>query len=449
MRTKAEVGHSKWFGMVPDSWEMMPTSQVFSIGKGATVTKADLTESGVPVVNYGQVHSKENSGTHLNEQLVRYVPEGFLPSDLTPASHGSFIFASTSEDLAGCGACVYNDTKNVVWPGGDTCVLVPKTNFENKYFAYLFLTDAWRFQIRRDLVDVKVFHVNKGNLNETYIVAPPNDEQKRIVAFLDKRCAAIDEDIAKRREAIEKLKEYKKSLIARVVTKGLDPTTEMKDSSIEWIGEVPTDWNLSPLKSLYRLSKGLSITKADLAETGEPVISYGQIHAKWNPGTSIHSNLIRYVPNKIATSHPASRATAGSFIFADTSEDVEGCGNAAYVDEDRPVYGGYHTIIATPITNVCGKYFAYQFLTKAWRSQLIRQFVDVKLFSITQRALQQTSLIVPSYLEQEKIAAYLDERCAAIDEAIARQGQLIERLGEYRKSIIHHAVTGKIDCMEA
>ena len=80
---------------------------------------------------------------------------------------------------------------------------------------------------------------------------------------------------------------------------------------------------------------------------------------------------------------------------------------------------------------------------------MIRQFVDVKLFSITQRALQQASLIVPSYLEQEKIAAYLDERCADIDEAISRQEQLIEKLGEYRRSIIHHAVTGKIDCSEA
>lgn len=212
---------------------------------------------------------------------------------------------------------------------------------------------------------------------------------------------------------------------------------------------MPEGWNLSRLKSFYRLSKGLSITKADLVETGEPVISYGQIHSKWNSGTSICSDLIRYVPIEMITSHPSSLAAAGSFIFADTSEDIEGCGNVAYVDEGRAVYGGYHTIIATPTTNVCGKYFAYQFLTDAWRSQLIRQFVDVKLFSITQRALQQTSLIVPSYLEQVKIASYLDKRCAAIDEAVSRQEQLIERLGEYRKSVIHHAVTGKIDCTEA
>lgn len=449
MRTRREINSAEWFGEVPDGWNMVPLPRLFMSSKGMTVTRADLVDEGAPVVNYAQVHSKLNNRFGIHEELIKHVPTGMVPKGLKYSEKGSFIFACTSEDLAGCGDCIYNDSGRPVNPGGDTLLLSPVDEVENKYLAYLFSTDMWRWQIRRDLVDVKVFHVNQGNLHETYVTVPPCDVQRRIVSYLDERCAAIDDDVAKRREVIEKLREYRKSLIAHVVTNGLDPDAEMKDSGVEWIGEVPTDWNLSPLKSLYRLSKGLSITKADLAETGEPVISYGQIHAKWNPGTSIRSNLIRYVPNKIATSHPASRATAGSFIFADTSEDVEGCGNAAYVDEDRPVYGGYHTIIATPITNVCGKYFAYQFLTKAWRSQLIRQFVDVKLFSITQRALQQTSLIVPSYLEQEKIAAYLDERCAAIDEAIARQEQLIERLGEYRKSIIHHAVTGKIDCMEA
>lgn len=450
MRTKAEIGNSEWFGGLPKGWNMVPLSALFRFSKGLSITKADLIKTGKPVISYGQIHSKQNIGVEVRESLLRRVPND-LAGETSPSrvlSNG-FVFADTSEDLEGCGNNVRNDSSHALYGGYHTVVLNPRGDFNSKFLAYLFTTDAWRLQIRRDLVDVKLFSVNQTSLNETYVVIPPTDVQKTIVSYLDERCAAIDEDVAKRREVIEKLKEYKKSLIARVVTKGLDPTAEMKDSSVEWIDEVPTDWNLSPLKSLYRLSKGLSITKADLAETGEPVISYGQIHAKWNPGTSIRSNLIRYVPNKIAASHPASRATAGSFIFADTSEDVEGCGNAAYVDEDRPVYGGYHTIIATPITNVCGKYFAYQFLTKAWRSQLIRQFVDVKLFSITQRALQQTSLIVPSYLEQEKIAAYLDERCADIDEAISRQEQLIEKLGEYRRSIIHHAVTGKIDCSEA
>lgn len=449
MRTRSEINSAEWFGKVPDGWSMVPLPKLFTSSKGMTVTRADLVAEGAPVVNYAQVHSKANNRFGISEELVKHVPQDMVPNGLRSSEKGSFIFACTSEDLAGCGDCIYNDSEQPVNPGGDTLLLSPLNGTENKYLAYLFSTDLWRWQLRRDLVDVKVFHVNQGNLHETYVAVPPADVQRRIVSYLDERCAAIDEDVAKRHEIIEKLREYKKSLIAYAVTKGLDASVEMKDSGVEWLGKVPVGWSLLPLKCLFRLSKGLSITKSDLVETGEPVISYGQIHAKWNTGTAVHDDLIRYVPDKIAASHQSSRAAAGSFIFADTSEDIEGCGNAAYIDKGQAVYGGYHTIIASPISKVCGKYFAYQFLTEAWRSQLIRQFVDVKLFSITQRALQRTSLIVPSYSEQMKMASYLDEHCAAIDEAISRQEKLIERLGEYRKSIIHYAVTDKIDCSEA
>lgn len=450
MRTRGEINNSEWFGTLPKGWRMAPLSSLFRFSKGLSITKADLVEMGKPVISYGQIHSKQNVGVETRESLLRRVPNDLTGKDsASRVLTNGFVFADTSEDLEGCGNNVRNDLSFDLYGGYHTVVLNPKNDFNSKYLAYLFTTDAWRYQIRRDLVDVKLFSVNQTSLNETYVVIPPESTQRRIVSYLDERCASIDEDVAKRREVIEKLKDYKRSLIAHAVTKGLDPDAKMSDSGVEWVGEVPEGWSLLPLKSLYRLSKGLSITKTDLVETGKPVISYGQIHAKWNSGTSICNDLIRFVPNEIAASHPSSRATAGSFIFADTSEDAEGCGNAVYVDESRSVYGGYHTIIATPITNECGKYFAYLFLTEAWRSQLIRQFVDVKLFSITQRALQRTSLIVPSYLEQVKIASYLDERCAKIDEAISRQEQLIEKLGEYRKSIIHHAVTGKIDCTEA
>lgn len=427
----------EWIGEVPANWDML---RIYQLAFPVKNINEGMKEDNLLSLSYGNIVQKDINKV---DGLVPASYEGYNiiePGDIVLR----FTDLQNDQRSLRTGLCNFDGIITSAY-----LTIRPRHELvSSKYLHYvLHFVDT-----------LKVFYNMGGGMRQSldwngvshmFLPIPSKPEQRRIVSYLDERCAAIDEDVAKRREVIEKLREYKKSLIARVVTKGLDPNAEMRDSSVEWIGEVPTDWNLSPLKSLYRLSKGLSITKADLAETGEPVISYGQIHAKWNPGTSIRSDLIRYVPNKIAASHPASRATAGSFIFADTSEDVEGCGNAAYVDEDRPVYGGYHTIIATPIANVCGKYFAYQFLTKAWRSQLIRQFVDVKLFSITQRALQQTSLIVPSYLEQEKIAAYLDERCAAIDEAISRQEQLIEKLGEYRKSVIHHAVTGKIDCTEA
>lgn len=97
--------------------------------------------------------------------------------------------------------------------------------------------------------------------------------------------------IAIQEQEIEKLKAYKQSLITEIVTKGLDPNAEMKNSGVDWITEIPKNWKTKPIKTLFTFSKGLSITKDNLQETGAAVISYGQIHAKWNSGITLHEEL--------------------------------------------------------------------------------------------------------------------------------------------------------------
>ena len=427
MRTMSEVGSSEWFGPIPENWAMMPTCQTFSVAKGATVTKADLVETGIPVVNYGQVHSKSNTGTHLDEKLIRHVPNGFLPKGLTPAGRGSFIFASTSEDLAGCGACVYNDTDTVVWPGGDTCALTPKNGLGNKYFAYLFLTDAWRFQIRRDLVDVKVFHVNKGNLNDTYVVVPPKDEQQRIVAFLDKRCAAIDADIASRLEIIEKLVEYRKSVITNAVTKGLDPNAEMRDSGVEWIGEVPKDWRLTKIGQVYdqRKTKVSDYDYEPLSVTMQGVVPQLDSAAK----TDAHDD------RKLVLK--------GDFVINSRSDRRGSCGIA----EQNGSVSLINTVLI-PRESMSPRFYNWLFHTSLFADEFYKNghgIVD-DLWTTKWSEMKSITIVEPPIAEQDRIADYLDSRCAAIDEVISRQEQLIEKLHEYRKSIIHHAVTGMIDC---
>ena len=103
---------------------------------------------------------------------------------------------------------------------------------------------------------------------------------------------------------------------------------KMKDSGIEWIGEIPEDWKVTKLKYEFDFGKGLPITKDNLIEAGLPVVSYGQIHSKLNSGTSINPVLLRYVKPYYQFTNPQSRVYKGDFIFADTSEDLEGCGNA-------------------------------------------------------------------------------------------------------------------------
>lgn len=218
----------------------------------------------------------------------------------------------------------------------------------------------------------------------------------------------------------------------------------MKNSGVEWIGEIPDDWEVTPLKKLFSFGKGLPITKENLVEKGLPVISYGQIHSKSNTGTKLQSELLRYVSNSYLDSNPNSLVHSGDFIFADTSEDLEGCGNCCYIDKEIKLFAGYHTVILQSKISKDNKYLAYLFKTDEWRKQLREKLVEVKLYSITQKALKSTSVILPPKETQQRIASYLDKKCSKIEETIQNQQQVIEKLKAYKQSLITEAVTGKI-----
>jgi type I restriction enzyme S subunit len=276
-------------------------------------------------------------------------------------------------------------------------------------------------------------------------VRPSFGVQKKIADFIDMKSEEIDSLIGLQEQMIEKLKAYKQSVITEAVTKGLNPSAKLVSSGVDWIDEIPEGWEVKPFKELFRTGKGLSFTKADLVKEGVPVISYGQVHSKQNTGTRIDDVLIRFVPDEIAKGGESSKVRVGDFIFADTSEDLSGCGNCVYVDKENGLYAGYHSVIAFSKRKDSNIYLAYLFLTDCWRSQIRCRVSGIKVFSISQAIVKQTSIILPPQEEQLSIASYLDEKCADIDHLIELKQQKIEKLKDYKKSVIYEAVTGKIN----
>ena len=216
---------------------------------------------------------------------------------------------------------------------------------------------------------------------------------------------------------------------------------QYKDSGIEWIGKIPETWEVNRFKNKFKTGKGLNITKGDLVSEGIPVISYGQVHSKKNTGTHLDDFLIRYIPSDLAKDGLSSKVSVGDFIFADTSEDIDGCGNAVFVDKEIGLYAGYHSVIAFAKNPKESKYLAYQFLTECWRSQIRMRVTGIKVFSISQAILNDTTIILPPSAEQQRIADYLDEKCGEIDSLIGLQEQMIEKLKAYKQSVITEAVT--------
>lgn len=282
-----------------------------------------------------------------------------------------------------------------------------------------------------------------GTFRSEPVLVPSDNEQQSIAIFLDQKCNEIDSLISLQEEIISELQAYKQAVITEAVTKGLDPNAKMKDSGVEWIGEIPEGWDVKPFKYIFKTGKGLSFTKADLVNEGVPVISYGQVHSKQNKGTQIVDSLIRFVPVEMTLNSPLAKVHIGDFIFADTSEDLEGCGNCVYIDKEIGLYAGYHSVIAHAQSKSSNLYLAYLFLTNCWRSQIRSCVSGIKVLSISQSIINQTTVILPHLSEQRAITSYLDEKTAQIDSLISLKQKKIAELKDYKKSIIYEYVTGK------
>lgn len=221
----------------------------------------------------------------------------------------------------------------------------------------------------------------------------------------------------------------------------MEKYNEYKDSGIKWLGEIPSHWRLLPFKSNFTLGKGLSITKENLTETGTNVISYGQIHSKSNVATYVVNELYRHVSPEYIDSAPQCLVHKEDFLFADTSEDVEGSGNFVRIDNDETTFAGYHTIVAKNRVPENGHFLSYLFQSPKWKQQIWAQVHGVKVFSVSRGILNSCKLIIPPLSEQQAIVSYLDGKCGKIDQLLENKAKELELLAEMKQRVIADAVT--------
>lgn len=419
----------EWIGNIPNSWELHSLkghlTEIKESNDPIKTTQVLSLTNKLGVVPY------EEKGEQGNKAKENY--------DEYKLAYPNTIVANSMNILIGSvGICNYFGCVSPVY-----YVFKPKNEDELKFLDFIFQSQPFQKELRRyakGILEIRL-RVSANDILKRPVALPPVEQQKKIVAFLEKKLSQVDELMANQQEQIDKLKEYKQSVITEAVTKGLDKNAPMKDSGVEWIGEIPQEWRVFPLKALFSFGKGLPITKENLVEEGVAVISYGQIHAKWNSGVTTHKELYRRVSEMYLNTNSESLVKKGDLIMADTSEDKEGCGNCAYIDTQDTVFAGYHTITLKSLTNFNTKYLAYLFLTDNWRSQLRKSVSGVKLFSVSKRILGTTTVLIPK--DVEKIINYLDDKCEKIDRLIAIKQEKIEKLQEYKKSLIYEYVTGK------
>ena len=320
-------------------------------------------------------------------------------------------------------------------------VLKAKQIINKKYFSYLLH--------RYDVAYMKLLGsgvrqtINYGHISDSILVAPPLSEQQKIAQFLDDKTAKIDRAVDLAEKQIALLKEHKQILIQNAVTRGLNPDVPLKDSGVEWIGQVPEHWDIKRFRNLFDFGKGLSITKENLQDEGIPCVNYGEVHSRYGFEVIPERDALKCVDSKYLVFNN-SMLNKGDFVFADTSEDIEGSGNFTYLNSSTRIFAGYHTVITRLKITAIHRYIAYYFDSLSFRNQIRNKVKGVKVFSITQSILKGTFVLLPNLKEQQQIADYLDTQTAKIDQAIALKTAHIEKLKEYKSVLINDVVTGKV-----
>ena len=415
----------EWIGQTPESWEIKKLKYLFYEKKHLSNI---LLSCGA--ISFGEVVKKDDN--NVSEFTKRSYQEILTDEFLLNPLNLNYDLKSFRIALSKI---------NVVVSSG-YIVLKEKSNIDKQYFKYLLH--------RFDVADLKLMGsgvrqtINYGHIANSLLPFPLRKEQQAIANFLDKKTTLIDKAMQIKEKQIALLKEYKQIIIQNAVTKGLNPNAPMKDSGVEWIGEIPEHWEVKKFYNIFKISKGLTITKEDLSDNGIPCVNYGEIHSKYGFEVCASKNTLKCVDEKYIKISPNALLKQGDFIFADTSEDLEGSGNFTHVSGVNNIFAGYHTITARPYAEVNSRFLAYLFSSQGHRNQIRQKVKGVKVYSITQAILKKLKSIFPTTREQQAIANFLDKKTALIDKAIKAHQIQINKLKEYKASLIDSAVTGKI-----
>ncbi len=412
----------EWIGEIPDDWNLIKVGSIFQC-RNEKVNDTDyppLSVSKGGVVP--QMDSVAKSDANDNRKLV-------LQND--------FVINSRSDRKQSCGYSTLQGSvsliNTVLYTINDKIILPYYTDYLMKNYGFAEEFYRWGHGIVADL-----WTTRWQEMKSIVLPIPSIAIQQKIADYLDQKCAAVDRLIENQRAQIEKLKEYKQSVIAEAVTRGLDPSAPMKDSGVEWIGEIPEKWKVKRTKYVATsIFKGNGITKEDIVIDGDtPCVRYGEIYTKYNISFS-QCKTRTNKSNVIVLQY----FHYGDILFAGTGELVEEIGkNIVYLGKEECLAGGDIVVLRHKQNPAFLNYALYATCSQMQKS---RGKAKLKVVHISAAEIGNIYIAMPSITEQQQIADHLDKKCAEIDKLISIKQQKIETLTEYKKSLIYEYVTGK------
>lgn len=427
MARKMKDSGIEWIGEIPEGWEV---SQL----KYATRWKSEKGCPDAPVLSlyrdFGVVPKDSRDDNHnvtsLDTSNYKVVDIGDLVINKMKAWQGSMAVS---------------DYRGIVSPAYHVCSIT-SNKVNKRYLHHLLRNPAYLPEYARLSTGMRIGQWDLGfdDFKNIPFLIPPLDEQAKIADYLDNGCASLDAMLSKTRSSIEEYKKLKQAVITQAVTKGVRGEREMKDSGVEWIGEIPKKWNRCKLNSICTFINGDRSknypSSEDFQDIGIPFIGADSLN-----GFFVDTYSARHISPAKYASMGGLKITQGDILYTLRGSTIGKNAIANFNDGT----------IASSLVGIRVKspFLANSSFLFYWLNSL-NEFVQRDLCingstapNLSAENVAQFFIYIPDITEQHEIADYLDAKCAEIDKLIAKKEQLVKELESYKKSLIYEVVTGK------